>query len=106
MLNLSGPNTNSKEATAVQQGVTANDDSTKNSSNQQTGLQPWLIAVVVFSCVAAVAACIAMIWAIRQLRKRKMVGDEKGSFDPGMFMKKTFQRSTEKKRYCRHSDCW
>ncbi|CDH51105.1 predicted protein [Lichtheimia corymbifera JMRC:FSU:9682] len=75
------PNTNSKETTV--QGVKANDNSAPNSSNQQTGLQPWLIAVVIISCVAAVAACIAMIWAIRQLRKRKMVGDEKGSFDPG-----------------------
>ena len=86
---LLGPNTSSKEATV--QGAAANDHSASNASNQQPGLQPWLIAVVVICCVAAVAACLAMIWAIRLVRKRKLVGAENGSFDPGTWhMKNKF----------------
>ncbi|KAI8138214.1 hypothetical protein BJV82DRAFT_717611 [Fennellomyces sp. T-0311] len=40
-------------------------------------LQPWVIAIVAVSCVAALAACIVMIWAVRHVRRRKLVFDEK-----------------------------
>ncbi|KAG2223749.1 hypothetical protein INT45_003473 [Circinella minor] len=63
--------------------TTKNDTTIINGSNQTdpntTGvLQPWMIVIVAIACIAAVVACLIMIWAIRHVRRRKLVFNEKG----------------------------
>lgn len=43
-----------------------------------TSIQPWIIAVIVLACLAVLGACLAIFWAMRYGRRRKLVYGEKG----------------------------
>ncbi|KAI7907967.1 uncharacterized protein BX663DRAFT_492583 [Cokeromyces recurvatus] len=57
-----------------------------NTDNLQTNLQnravePWVITAVVLACLAVIGASIAILWVIRQGRKRKLVNIERGNLN-------------------------
>jgi uncharacterized protein (DUF2062 family) len=50
----------------------------KQTSSDGPTIQPWVIAAVVLACLAVLGACLAIIWVMRQSRKRKLVHGETG----------------------------
>ncbi|KAI7847784.1 hypothetical protein BDC45DRAFT_562090 [Circinella umbellata] len=87
-----------------------NDTTIINGSNQTelntTGvIQPWMIAIVVLACIVAIVACLIMIWAIRHVRRRKLVFNEKGHEGGGISEPVTTTTTTIKDLACSSIMC-
>ncbi|KAF7729328.1 hypothetical protein EC973_004584 [Apophysomyces ossiformis] len=55
--------------------------STNQRVEKRADVQPWVIVVSIISSLILLGSCVAAVWTLRQIRRRKLVYGEKGHLD-------------------------